>query len=122
MLQASEVVLLSTELSILNRVRQKLLSAGCFLYISKINEKKYHLEYLTSYLSSSKFQQFFVFSFILYIIKKLKTNKIGLNKTHSYAMHHKLKITLFREKINFHFLLQGKSGNKLLRDALHIFC
>ena len=46
------------------------------------------------------------------------TNKIGVNKTF-YTMHHELKLTLCRNKMNFQLPIEGKSLNKLLWSELH---
>ena len=57
--------------------------------------------------------------FIPHAIIRLQTNKICINKTHSNAMYHKVKITPYQNKINFHLLLDGKSLNKLLTVEFH---
>ena len=84
---------------------------GWFLFISKIYQKKpFRISTLVTLLYQSS------------QVIKLKTNKIGVNKTFSSAMHHKLKKTLCRNTINFHLLLEGKGLNKLLRNKFFIFC
>ena len=51
---------------------------------------------------------------------KPKTNRMEATKTKtvSYAMYHKLKLSLCRNKIHFHLLLTDKSLDKLLRVEL----
>ena len=124
MLQAHDKVLLYTELSIfLIKSNRKLFSVGWFLFISKINEKKpFRIFTLVNhqYQCLNRYRVSCYFFLIPQIIIKLKTNKIGANETFSYTMHSNLKMTLCRNKIHFHMLLEGKSKKKnTLRRITH---
>ena len=111
-MQESEEYYYKKNFLLLAKYDKKLLIVSWVLLINNANEKKkntiLHLVTLQhqSYKNSCSF-------FISQIIVKLKTNKIEVNKTLSYTIHHKLKITLRGEKF-FLFALGEKKLSKLL--------
>ena len=88
------------------------------LFISKIYNKCRIFNLVTiQYQSSRNFLLFFISQVII----KIKTNKIGVNKTLFFrTVHHKVIVTFCRCNINFHLLLADRNLDKLLRDELNI--
>ena len=62
-----------------------------------------------------------IFAFISQVCIKVKTNKTSINKTVTYEICHKLKTTLCKNKINFHYLLEDNIVNIIISIKAHYF-